>query len=138
MLRVTDLIFIDENDLHEDFIQAGGPGGQNVNKVATAVQLRFPIAGLPPEAQANLRRIAGRRLNDAGEIVITARRHRTREFNRADALDRLLELLRQACAPPTKPRRPSRPSRSAVEKRLKSKQRHSQTKSNRQKRDHYD
>ena len=130
MLRITDSLAIDENDLHEDFIHSGGPGGQNVNKVATAVQLRFAIQGLPPAVQARLVKLAGRRLTEAGEIVITARRHRTRELNRADALARLIELLQRACAT-TKPRRPTKPGRGAVEKRLKTKQQRSRVKADR-------
>ncbi len=131
MLRITDSLAIDENDLHEDFIHSGGPGGQNVNKVATAVQLRFAIQGLPPAVQARLAQLAGRRLTEAGEIVITARSHRTRELNRADALARLIELLQRACET-TKPRRPTKPGRGAVEKRLKAKQHRTKIKSGRQ------
>ena len=132
MLRITDSLSIDENDLHEDFIQAGGPGGQNVNKVATAVQLRFTTTNLPPAILARLRPLAGRRLTDAGELVITARTHRTRELNRQDAYARLTELLQRACET-IKPRRPTKPGRGAVEKRLKAKQQRTRTKTNRQK-----
>ncbi len=99
MLRVTPRIRIPAQELTETFVHAPGPGGQNVNKVATAVQLRFNIArspSLPEAVRARLLRLAGKRLNSSGEIVIEARRHRTRERNRRDAVARLSALIRQA------------------------------------------
>ncbi|MBO6637057.1 MAG: aminoacyl-tRNA hydrolase [Roseitalea sp.] len=110
--------------LTEAFIQASGPGGQNVNKVATSVQLRFQAkgAGVFTDAQlARLIRLAGRRATKAGEIVIEASRHRTRERNRQDARDRLAALVEKALQPPPPPRRKTRPTRGSVERRLKAK-----------------
>jgi ribosome-associated protein len=112
MIRLTDRIAIDEREITEVFVRAGGPGGQNVNKLATAVQLRFNAArspGLDDPLRARLRRIAGRRMTADGTIVITARRFRTQERNRQDALQRLTELLRRAAAP-GKRRLPTRPT----------------------------
>jgi ribosome-associated protein len=124
MIRVTDTIAIDERELEESFIRASGPGGQNVNKLATAVQLRFDVArsALPPEVRARLVRLAGRRLTGEGVLVITAQRHRTQARNRDDARDRLVDLIRRAAAVPI-PRRPTRPPASARRKRLDGKKR---------------
>jgi len=112
MIAVTPLIAIDEDAIEEVFLRAGGPGGQNVNKVATAVQLRFDAAGSPSlddETRARLRRLAGRRMTADGAVVIMARRFRTQERNRADAYARLIDLIRRA-AEPGKRRVPTRPT----------------------------
>ncbi|HYA80034.1 MAG TPA: alternative ribosome rescue aminoacyl-tRNA hydrolase ArfB [Methylocystis sp.] len=121
MIRVTPTIALDENELQEDFLRASGAGGQNVQKVETAVQLRFDAAhspNLPPPVRARLAKLAGRRMTKAGVLVISAQRHRTQERNRADALARLLELIREAAAPPPPPRRKTKPTLASKERRL--------------------
>jgi len=134
MIHVTDSISIDERELEERFIRASGPGGQNVNKLSTAVQLRFDVRHSPSLStgvRARLERLAGRRLTRDGVLVITAQRHRTQERNRQDALDRLIELIRRAAVPPV-PRRPTRPTAGARERRLQSKKQRSNIKGLRQ------
>jgi ribosome-associated protein len=123
MLRITDSIAIDDSELTEDFVRSSGPGGQNVNKLSTAVQLRFDVRrspSLPNDVAIRLMRLAGSRLTKDGVIVITAQRHRTQERNRQDARDRLTELIREAAVAPVK-RRPTKPTRAAREKRIESK-----------------
>src|SRR3974390_2917054 len=112
MLRISRNISIDENDLEIGFVRASGPGGQNVNKLSTAAQLRFDTRriALPDDARARLNGLAGQRLTKDCFIVIHAQRFRTQERNRADAIDRLVELLREAMVRPT-PRRPTPPTR---------------------------
>ena len=130
MIAVTDHLTIDENELSESFIRGSGPGGQNVNKVATAVQLRFDVRNspnLPDGVKARLERLAGRRLTGDGVLVITAQRHRTQERNREDALARLVELIRQAAERP-KPRRPTRPTLASKKRRLEAKAKRSDVK----------
>lgn len=123
MLQITDTIAIDEAELEENFILASGPGGQNVNKVATAVQLRFDLRGspsLPDDVRRRAEAKAGSRLTRDGVIVITARRFRSRERNREDARARLAALIETAATPP-KPRRPTRPTLASKTRRLDSK-----------------
>jgi len=129
MIRVTDTIAIDEKEIQEEFVRASGPGGQNVNKVATAVQLRFDVANssLPDGVRERLIRLAGRRLTEDGVLIIAARRFRTQERNRQDAIDRLVELIRKAAEKP-KARRKTKPSKAAEVRRLESKHRQSEKK----------
>lgn len=125
MIQVTNNIALDEDEIHEQFVRSSGPGGQNVNKVATAVQLRFDVErspNLPEPVRERLKRLAGRRLTGDGVLIIDARRHRTREQNRRDALDRLVVLIRKAAVAPT-PRRATRPTAASRRRRLEAKQR---------------
>jgi ribosome-associated protein len=134
MIRVTKSIAIGEDELEERFIRASGPGGQNVNKLASAVQLRFDVRGspsLPDEVRARLARLAGRRLTREGVLVINAQRHRTQERNREDARERLIELIRRAAVAPI-PRRATKPTAGARERRLQSKKHRGSIKSLRQ------
>jgi ribosome-associated protein len=129
-MRVTDSISIDDSELTEDFVRSSGPGGQNVNKLSTAVQLRFDVRrspSLPNDVAVRLMRLAGKRLTKDGVIVITAQSHRTQERNRQDARDRLIELIRQAAVVPVK-RRKTKPTRASKEKRIESKKRRSNIK----------
>jgi ribosome-associated protein len=132
MLRITRNIAIDENDVEISFIRASGPGGQNVNKLSTAAQLRYDTRrlALDPDIAARLFRLAGQRLTKDGVIVIHAQRFRTQERNRADATDRLIELLRQAAIRPT-PRRATKPTLGSKQRRLESKKRRGDVKARR-------
>ena len=124
MIPITPSLSLDPTELEEAFLRASGPGGQNVQKVETAVQLRFDVRrspSLPEPVRARLIRLAGRRMTREGVLVITAQRHRTRERNRADALGRLVALIRAAAAPPPPPRRPTRPTLGAKTRRLEEK-----------------
>jgi ribosome-associated protein len=132
MLRISRDLTIDENDIEISFVRASGPGGQNVNKLSTAAQLRFNTRGIavPDDARARLDRLAGQRMTKDGVIVIQAQRFRTQERNRADAIDRLLELLREAMTRPI-PRRPTRPTKASKQRRLDSKKRRGDVKARR-------
>ena len=114
MIRITSRISIDEREVGESFVRASGPGGQNVNKLSTAVQLRFDVRGspsLPSDVAARLERLAGARLTRDGVLVIIAQRHRTQLRNRQDARDRLIDIIRRAATPPRRAGRPNQPRR---------------------------
>ena len=133
MLQVTPHIAIEESEIDERFVRSSGPGGQNVNKVSTAVQLRFDVERSPSlddRVRQRLRGLAGSRLTADGVLVIEARRHRTQAQNREDARERLIELVREAAKKPTK-RRATRPTRAARERRIEGKRQRSERKQSR-------
>ena len=123
MIRITDQISIEESELEESFVRSSGPGGQNVNKLSTAVQMRFDVRrspSLPNDVAVRLMRLAGKRLTKDGVLVIVAQNHRTQERNRAEALERLIALVQEAAIRPI-PRRPTKPTKASREKRLEGK-----------------
>lgn len=133
MIQITPSIQIHTNELHFDYIRASGPGGQNVNKVATGVQLRFNVraSSLPQEVKSRLIRLAGKRVTDDGVLLIEAKQFRTQEQNREDAIQRLIALIRRASVKP-KARKKTKPTKASKEKRLQSKKRRGEIKKVRQ------
>lgn len=130
MIRITKSISLDENEIHESYVRGSGPGGQHVNKTSSAVQLRFDAANspsIPDDVRERLLRLAGSRCTADGVIMIEARRYRSQDRNRVDALERLKSLIQKAAAPPV-PRKKSKPSRTAKKKRVDEKRRRSETK----------
>ena len=126
VIEVTPSISLSEDEIVERFIRAAGPGGQNVNKVSTAVELRFDVRGspsLPNDVAVRLMRLAGRKMTQDGVLVLTAMSFRTQERNRADALERLLEMIRKAAEPPPPPRKKTKPTLASKKRRLESKTR---------------
>jgi ribosome-associated protein len=134
MIRVTDQIGIDESELEESFVRSSGPGGQNVNKLSTAVQLRFDVRGspsLPNDVAVRLMRLAGSRMTKDGVLIIIAQNHRTQERNRAEARERLTDLIAEAAMKPI-PRRATKPPKASRQKRLEGKKHRSVIKRHRQ------
>jgi ribosome-associated protein len=133
MIQINDRISLDENELQFDFIRASGPGGQNVNKVSTAVRLQFDVKSspsLPEDVRQRLIKLAGRRVGADGVLALLARSKRTQEANRTEAIDRLVELVQRACERP-KPRRETRPTLGSKQRRLETKRRHGANKARR-------
>jgi ribosome-associated protein len=130
MIRITPTISIEEQEVKEEFVRSSGPGGQNVNKVATAVKLRFDVAkspSLPDDVRKRLKQLAGRRISRAGILVLDARRFRTQEMNRKDGLERLVELIKRASQKPRR-RLKTKPTLASRKQRLETKRRRSDKK----------
>ena len=135
MIQVTDSISLGDDEIKLEFVQSSGPGGQNVNKLATAVQLRFDVRhspSLPEDVRLRLERLAGKRVSEDGVLIIEARRYRTQEHNRQDAIDRLVAMIRKATEKP-KPRKKTRPTAESRQKRLDEKRRRGEIKNLRRK-----
>jgi ribosome-associated protein len=140
MIRITDSISIDESEIEESFVRSSGPGGQNVNKLSTAVQLRFDVRrspSLPNDVAVRLMRLAGRRMTKDGVLVLIAQNHRTQERNRAEAMERLVDLIQQAAVKPI-PRRATKPTKASKERRIEGKKRRSGIKNLRQSKPSWD